>query len=77
MDENGKGTMGCGLRMGLSWGWLVGLRGKERRRRVPRAVYVPYFDDIRQGALQSQSEKGVPCMCTASRVDGKAAWIRQ
>jgi len=47
--------MGYGLRMRLLW-WLIG-EGKGKRCNVlfggRRTVYVHYFKDIRQGALQS------------------------
>jgi len=54
--------VGCGSRIGLLWRLVGGVREKKKgdakkllfgRARVPCVVYVHYFKDIRQGALQS------------------------
>jgi len=54
-NENGKGTMGCGSGWGYRGGWLG--KGKGRCKNmlfgVPCTIYVHYFKNIRQGALQS------------------------
>jgi len=58
MNDNGKGTMGCGSVMGLSWGLVGGVRKRKMENgktcsSATRTVYVHYFKGIRQGALQS------------------------
>jgi len=58
-DENGKGTMGCGLAILLLWGSWLGFWGEGKGETqetcfsAGRAVYIQYFKDIHQRTLQS------------------------
>jgi len=51
-DENGRGTMGCGSRMGLPYGLVWGVKGSDRGDEKicgPRAVYVHYLRTFARG----------------------------